>query len=255
LGEYELIENTSKVYYNGSEWNSKTCGKFIIIGKTNRYNINKRDNNKNYCYYLCEFKDGTIMESQYGHIRTGYVRNPNHRYVYNVGYVGKGKWSTINNGKITKEYVVWSEMIRRCYAPNAPKKFPAYIGITVCERWHCFQNFCEDIKYLKGYNEWKNNVGYELDKDILCSQMNISPKIYSLETCMFITHHKNVSESTSRKNLTGFTYIGISPDGIEYEFTNQLEFSKEHNLSNCLINECIHKTRNQHKGWTFKIKG
>ena len=49
--------------------------------------------------------------------------------------------------------------------------------------------------------------------------------------------------------------IGISPDGAEYEFTNQLEFSKEHNLSNCLINECIHKTRNHHKGWTFKIKG
>ena len=97
-------------------------------------------------------------------------------------------------------------------------------------------------------------MGYELDKDILCQNMNISPKIYSPQTCMFISKKENISEATSRRNLTGLTYIGFSPEGNEYEFKNQMEFALNHNLSNGLVSACINKTRDQTKGWTFKVK-
>lgn len=145
-------------------------------------------------------------------------------------------------------------MIRRCYSEKFLNEYPSYKGVTVCERWHNFQKFCEDIKCLRGYDEWKSELGYELDKDILCDKLNIYPKIYSPETCMFISKKENVSESTSRKNLTGLSYIGISPDGKEYEFTNQQNFAKLHNLRTSLVSACINNRRNHHKGWTFKVK-
>jgi len=133
-------------------------------------------------------------------------------------------------------------------------KNPAYKNVTVCDRWHCFQNFCEDVLLLQGYNKWKEGIGYELDKDTLCEKMNIIPKIYSPETCIFISRKDNLSESTSRSNLTGLVYIGISPDGKEYEFTSQNDFALEHNLNRGTVSACINKRRNHHKGWTFKVK-
>src|SRR5690606_7744039 len=115
--------------------------------------------------------------------------------------------------KSTKEYATWLHMLNRCYSEKLHESNQSYKSVIVCNRWHCFQNFCDDIQLLIGYEEWKTGSGYELDKDILCEKLSISPKIYSLETCMFISKRENISESTSRKNLTGLTYIGTSPSG------------------------------------------
>jgi len=251
LKQYSLMENNSKIYYNGSIWDSKSCGKFTIIGKTDRHNGGKNS----YVYCLCEFEDGAIIESDFTNIKNGNVKSPNSPNVYGVGYMGQGDWSSKNNGKTTKEYSTWIHMIRRCYSENFQKENMSYKDVTVDKEWFCFQNFCKDIQSLPGYKEWKlGETGYELDKDILCEKMNIHPKIYSFKTCMFVSKKDNVSESTSRKNLTGLTYIGISPEGKEYEFVNQKDFALTNNLNNGNINACLHNIRESHKGWTFKIK-
>ncbi|MBD2201542.1 hypothetical protein H6G33_09305 [Calothrix sp. FACHB-1219] len=46
----------------------------------------------------------------------------------------------------TKEWNVWRGMMKRCYQPTQDK-YPLYggKGIIVCERWHTFQNFYEDM--------------------------------------------------------------------------------------------------------------
>jgi len=237
------------MYFNGSEWNSSSCGKFTIIGKTDR--CNRADP---YLYRLCKFEDGTIIEADISNIKIGNIKNPNYPSVYKVGYIGQGKWLGKYNGKATKEYSTWSHMIRRCYSEKFQVKNPTYKGVIVCERWHGFQNFCDDIQLLDGYDKWKNSNGYELDKDILCEKMNIKPKIYSPDTCIFISKRDNLSESTSRRNLTGLTYIGTSSDDKKYEFTNISKFASDNNLHNGLIHACIKGTRKHHKGWTFKIK-
>jgi hypothetical protein len=43
-------------------------------------------------------------------------------------------------------YTTWIQMRQRCQNPNL-KKYPLYggRGISVCERWQDFQNFCEDM--------------------------------------------------------------------------------------------------------------
>lgn len=46
----------------------------------------------------------------------------------------------------TVEYATWNSMMQRCYNPNA-MKYSSYgsRGIVVCERWHEFENFLEDM--------------------------------------------------------------------------------------------------------------
>lgn len=48
--------------------------------------------------------------------------------------------------KRSKALSVWSGMMRRCYKPKekAYKNYGAR-GITVCDRWHKFENFLEDM--------------------------------------------------------------------------------------------------------------
>lgn len=247
---HKLIENTSKTYFNGSEWINKNKLKFKIIGRLDKCEVFK-DNIKHYNYYLCEFEDKTVVSATYTMIKNGSVKNPNYPSVCGIGYMGQGKWSSKCN---PKEYSIWLAMMQRCYSEKFHIKNPTYKNVIVCERWLSFQNFCEDIQYIQGYNDWKNNNGYELDKDTLCSKMSIEPKIYSPETCLFVNKKTNVSESTSRNNLTGLTYIGISPDGNQYEFTNQKEFANKYHLCKSVISACINNKRTQRKGWTFRIK-
>lgn len=195
IKQYNIIPNTSKKYYNGSVWNSISCGKFTIIAKTDRHN-----KKGSYIYCLCEFEDGAIVEADFTNISKGNVKSPNTPNVCGIGYIGQGQWKAKINGTTTKEYSVWLHMMSRCYSERVHKESPTYEGVTVCDRWHCFQNFCEDIQRICGYDDWKVNNGYELDKDIICEQKRIIPKIYSAETCMFVKKSENLSESTTRNN-------------------------------------------------------
>jgi len=256
LKEYQLIENTSKIYYNGSIWNSNNCGVFEIIGRTDRYRIDKRGY-KEYKYYLCKFEDGTIVEAKTSEIKIGKVRNPNYPSICDKGYLGCGKWEFYINQKPTKEYALFSNILNRCYNPNNI----SYInygekGVKLDEKLYNFQDFCNTIIQLPNYDKWKNdkeNV-WELDKDELCEKLNIYPKIYSKNTCQFILQKDNIKERNQRVSITGLTYIGIDPNNIKYEFTNIRQFSREHNLYNTHIGDCIKGKVKQHKGWTFKIK-
>ena len=36
--------------------------------------------------------------------------------IYNIGYIGEGPYKIRINGKKTTSYIVWEQMIRRCYS-------------------------------------------------------------------------------------------------------------------------------------------
>lgn len=144
-------------------------------------------------------------------------------------------------------------MIIRCYDEKYQEKQPTYKGITVDQKWHSFQVFCEDIQFLEGYQDWKNSDSLELDKDILCENMNISPKIYSKDTCLFITKVKN--NYYKKLVLTGLKYVAHRvSDGYEEEFENQTEFARKWDLTKQGINYCVKGKTKVHRGWKFKIK-
>ena len=69
--------------------------------------------------------------------------------------------STTHGMTHTKIYRKWGNMIDRCENPNC-KMYPYYggRGIKVCERWHKFENFYEDVSKLEHFGE----KGYSLDR-------------------------------------------------------------------------------------------
>jgi hypothetical protein len=108
--------------------------------------------------------------------------------------------SYIVNGKQKRcpFYITWKSMLTRCYNQKSLIKNPTYIGCSVCDEWLKFSTF-------KAWMETQNWQGLCLDKDIL-DQHN---KIYSPETCLFVTKAINVL-FTKSDNVRGSYKIGVS---------------------------------------------
>ena len=93
----------------------------------------------------------------------------------------------------TRLFEAWNRMIQRCYGQGQSKDFKDYKdkGVTVCDEWrHDFLAF-KEWSLANGHEE-----GLSIDKDILCSRLNIEPRIYSPDTCMWIT----IAQNTAQRN-------------------------------------------------------
>lgn len=145
--------------------------------------------------YTIQFDDGTIIKNrQWVDIIKGNIKNPNHKSVHGVGYLGVGKYKSKN---YPKTHRTWASMLQRCYGVRRQEKSPTYVGCSVDERWHNFQNFAK-------WHEENYVDGWQLDKDILFK----GNKIYSPETCVFIPQSLNTF-FTNRKNDRGLCAIGV----------------------------------------------
>ena len=143
----------------------------------------------------------TKVHTNYNAFKLGKVKNPYHTSVYNIGYLGKGKYKTKEKGKMTKAYKIWSEMLKRCYDPYYINKYPTYIDCFVCEKWHNFQNFAK--WYYENYYEIEGQKMH-LDKDIL----HKGNKTYSPQTCIFVPQRIN-KLFTKSNNIRGEYPIGV----------------------------------------------
>ena len=114
------------------------------------------------------------------------IKNPYYPTVYEVGIIGEKYPITINQKK-TKEYDVWSQMLRRCYDINALKKRPTYSNCNVCEEWLLYDNFYEWLHSQTNFEQWYNGNRWAIDKDILVKGNNI----YSPTTCCLIPQYVN----------------------------------------------------------------
>lgn len=128
--------------------------------------------------------------------------------VYNVGYMGNGKYKSCINGVEQTSYSKWRDMFDRCYSNN--KKSDTYKDCFVCEEWHNYQNFA------KWYEEnlWDAKFTF-LDKDILFK----GNKIYSPDTCIFVNNRINTLFVKSNKSRGDFP-IGVSYDKSRNKFSS-----------------------------------
>lgn len=109
------------------------------------------------------------------------------------------------DGKHCKIYQRWINMLERAYCPNYHKKYPTYVGVTVCNGWLTFSNFRNWVLV--------NDVsGWVLDKDILGGDS----KIYSPDTCVFIHPYINRALSVKPKKVGLPTGISLSKDKSKY---------------------------------------
>lgn len=123
------------------------------------------------------------------------------KLVYGIGISDKGKHSVSVNGKPTKVYQAWMNMLKRCYNHNELKMRPTYIDCTVCSEWLSFQSFAEWYEL----NHPKDGGSYHLDKDLKI----LGNKVYSPETCLFVSRQVN-NFTTDSGAIRGAFMIGVS---------------------------------------------
>lgn len=139
-------------------------------------------------------------------------------------------------------------MMDRCYRENSTGyKYYGARGVTVCKRWHKFENFYQDLDKIDGWDEEKFIRGeISLDKDYKIK----GNKEYSLEACSFVTLEVNNKLKPSQQK----EIIAMSPKGIIYTFMNQSDFAKEHNLQLSSIHYCLTGKWKHTNLWQFRFK-
>jgi len=181
--------------------------KFIIIKYINTRNIKIK--------FLDKY--GYEKDVKWEHIKNGSIKNPYFPFVFNIGYMGSGKHKSKINGKINIFYSKWINMLNRCYGDKT-KNNTSYIGCSVCEEWHNYQNFaswCEDNYYDIDGEE------LELDKDIL----HKGNKIYSPENCVFVPHNINsllIKCNTKRGKYPIGVHFDPKVNKLKVQYMNQI---------------------------------
>lgn len=95
-------------------------------------------------------------------------------------------------------YRAWKDMLVRCYSAKYQESKPTYAGCTVSEDWLTFSNF-------KAWMEKQDWEGKHLDKDLLLE----GNKVYSADTCVFVTQTVN-SFTTDSGAARGGWLIGVN---------------------------------------------
>lgn len=106
-------------------------------------------------------------------------------------------------------YWTWVAMLDRCYNPKVKPRNVTYAGCTVAPEWLTFSNF----KAWMLRQPWQ---GCHLDKDILFP----GNRIYSPETCVFITPQTNTVLSDCARAR------GDYPIGVSYDKSRGLFLSR-----------------------------
>jgi len=110
-------------------------------------------------------------------------------------------YMTLDGAKVMCPYYrVWGNMLQRCYSEKFQAEQPSYIGCSIDKRWHKFSAFKEWMMS----QQWE---GKELDKDVL----QIGNKIYSPETCVFVSRQVNAVLTYGKSNK------GKLPPGVSFD--------------------------------------
>ena len=113
-----------------------------------------------------------------------------------IGYVdGKRKRKLV---WVCPYYLVWENMLMRCYSTKFQERNPTYRGCSVSEEWLTFSAF----KIWMEKQDWEDN---QLDKDLLFE----GNKVYSTETCVFVTRVVNMF-TIDRGNDRGEWPVGVN---------------------------------------------
>lgn len=126
-----------------------------------------------------KFENGHQVIVQPKEYKSGAIRNPYHKNIYGIGFIGHGKHKSSYNLKDNPAYVVWTAMFQRCYYKKHISA--GYEKCTVGEKWHNFQDFAD--WYEENFID-----GFQLDKDILVKDNNI----YNPDNCCFVPREINM---------------------------------------------------------------
>ena len=118
---------------------------------------------------------------------SGSAHSGENNHMYKHGHASRGKYSP--------EWMTWRAMMDRCYVKSSStyEKYGAR-GVAVCDRWHDFSNFYDDIGK-------KPSSKHSIDRID-------GSKGYSLENCRWATDEEQANNQRSNRKVTweGKTY-------------------------------------------------
>jgi len=151
-----------------------------------------------------------------------------------VGYIGIGHHKSCENGKNSKAYQCWSNMIKRCYSDSRGSKNKSYDNCQVDDVWHNYQNFAEWYQH----NHPNDGRKYHLDKDTKID----GNRTYSPDTCLFISPELNLRSNQK-------TYMLKNRDGNSITISNLKQFCRTNNLSYDSMCRISRGSQSSHKEW------
>lgn len=162
---------------------------------------------------VVEFQDEykCKVHTAYGNFMRKCVKNPYAKSVYGVGMIGT-KYPMSSNGKNTKEYDLWKNMLRRSFSEKEKNRAPCYKEATCCEEWFLFENFYEWLHSQENFNKLYNGRRWAVDKDILIK----GNKLYSPDMCCLVPQNVNCL-LLKREALRGDLPLGVKRTGNKFE--------------------------------------
>ena len=178
-------------HYEGRIYHTRNCGDLEILGEV--IYVKPHTLTTHGRWFMVRFiNTGYTMVAELHAIANGAVKDRLIPIVANVGYLGSN--ICLQDEGVMPIYRTWNDMIHRCYDPtDRDYKYYGGIGIKVAPEWFNFTTFLNDVKQLPGYeNKILYPDQYQFDKDYL--QMNVpkEQRIYSKETCMWISKFDNI---------------------------------------------------------------
>ena len=155
----------------------------------------------------------TFKNGQYYNFKNGSIKCPYEKRYYDIGYLSEGKYKVSENGKSTKCYIAWYDMLRRCYDPKFHEKNPTYKECEVDEGWYNLQSF----------GDWFADNYYEIENEKMCLDkeiLNKDNKVYSLNACIFVPHNINTLFIKCDKSRGEYP-IGVYYDKRDKKFRAQ----------------------------------
>ena len=224
----ELINEIVPVE-NPKIYTTRSYGSFQVIKKT------KDEKNNNICkiQFLTTGYITKVRENRLGLD----IYDPYYPSFCGVACLGEPMNDTLSN----KLKIIWKGMIQRCYDEKKDNyKYYGGRGITVCNRWKCFENFNNDVRLLLNWEhkikDWEN---YELDKDFKKGDS------YSPENCIWIHQEDN-----KRQKVLENKYVVKNDEfGITESFEISQDIIKKYNLHQGNFNSMLRGERPTAQGW------
>lgn len=195
--------------YIGLTYNTNKYGKLKIIREAIGIGYSER-------LFEVEFENtGFRTIATLTCITHGIVRDRSVPELIGIGYLGRNNHP---QSIMNLLHATWSNMINRCYNENE-RTYNAYggSGVRVSERWKCFAYFCDDVTQMYGFEmKLKYPKKYTLDKDYLQSNIPKNQRIYSKETCIWVSIYENILIEGKEKGSTGYYGVITNSSTIGY---------------------------------------
>lgn len=182
------MNDKKRLQYEGQVFSTNNYGDLTIVKYEDAHHVHVKFLNTGNVGVadIANIKNGRVCDNMF---KNGTAT------VLGIGKIGFGKYSKATHKDI---YVAWTSMLRRCYSKKAQKYGSCYVGCSVCEEWHVFQNFAS------WYEGRYSDVCTDVDKDILVK----NNRVYSPNTCCVVPNAIN-NVMIQQRNHRGELPIGV----------------------------------------------